>query len=145
MATLLDFPCDATRGLELRIAHRTKTAGCEAVRFPNQSFLQVFVEPHAYIRGNEFLGARLVGPDKAGYFSVEVELRTSAARKIDRLAKRQEPVGLGVFRRSQAVELIQAVRGVSGRRLAWYGFENEVKARMVLALFGAVADVPAGK
>jgi hypothetical protein len=102
----------------------------------------VFVEPHAYIRGSEFVAARLAGPDEAGYLSVEVELRETAARKIDRLAKSSESIGLGVFKRGQPVQLIQAVRGVSGRNLAWYGFENEQKARAVLALFGAVAVVP---
>ena len=142
MSTLLEFPLDATSGLVLRIAHRKQTAGCAAVRFPNQALLPVFVEPRAYIRGNECVAARLVGPDKGGYFSVEVELRESAAKKIDRLAKSQEPTGLGVFRRGQAVQLIHAVRGISGRNLAWYGFENEQEARAVLAMFGAVADVP---
>jgi hypothetical protein len=138
MPTLLEFPLDATSGLELRIAHRRQTAGCDTVRFPNQALLPALVELHAYIRGNEFVAARLAGPDKDGYFSVEVELRETAARKIDRLAKRQEPIGLGVFRRGQAIQLIQAVRGISGRNLAWYGFEDEQKARAVLAMFGAV-------
>jgi hypothetical protein len=144
MATLLEFPLDETSGLELRIAHRGQAAGCDTVRFPNQALLPVFVEPHAYIRGNEFVAARLTGPDEAGYFSVEVELRETAARKIDKLAKSPQSVGLGVFRRGQAVQLIQAVRGVSGRNLAWYGFENEEKARAILALFGSVAVVPRG-
>ena len=144
MATLLEFPLDETSGLELRIAHRAHTAGCEAVRSPNQALLPVFVEPHAYIRGNEFVAARLVGPDEAGYFSVEVELRETGAKKIDRLANSPEPVGLGVYRRGQAVKLIQAVRGISGRNLAWYGFENKPEATAVLALFGAVATAPGG-
>jgi hypothetical protein len=141
-ATLVEFPLDATSGLELRIAHRKETAGCDAVRFPNQTMLPVFVEPYALIRGNEFVAARLAGPDKYGRHSVDLVLRETAANKIDRLAKSPEPVGLGVFRHGQAVQLIQTVHGISGRNLAWYGFEDEHKARAILALFGAVADVP---
>src|SRR5581483_3339527 len=100
---LLEFPFDATSGLELRVAHRNETPGCTAVAFPNQRLLPVFVEPHAYIRGNEFVSARLAGPDEAGYFSVEVEVRETAARKINKLAKKSERVGMGVFRHGRPV------------------------------------------
>jgi hypothetical protein len=125
MTTLLEFPLDATSGLEMRIAHGNQTTGCDAMHFPNQGLLPVFVEPHAYIRGNEFVAARLAGPDKYGSYSVELEVREAAAEKIDRLAKSREPKGLGVFRRGQAVQLIQRVRGISGRKLEWHGFDSE--------------------
>ena len=144
MATLLEFPLDETSSWN----YASRTAGIPLVArpcdFPIRRYLPVFVEPHAYIRGNEFVAARLVGPDEAGYFSVEVELRETAAKKIDRLAKSPESVGLGVYRRGQAVKLIQAVRGISGRNLAWYGFENKPEAMAVLALFGGVATAPGG-
>jgi hypothetical protein len=142
VATVVEFPLDATSGLELRIAHSKETAACDAVRFPNQQLLPAFVEPHAYIRGNEFVAARLIGPDQHGYFSVQIQLREAAARRIDKLAKRSERCELGVFRRGQPVQLIQAVHGISGRHLAWYGFETEQKARAILDMFGSVADRP---
>ena len=141
MPALAEFPLDATSGLELRIAHLNKTLGCDAVRFPNQSALPAYVERNAYIRGNEFVAARLVGPDIDGYYSVELEVRQSAAKKIDDLAKTNGAAGLGVFRRGEPVQLIQAVRGISGRTLSWHGFESQQAARMMLDMFGALANV----
>jgi hypothetical protein len=142
LATLLEFPLDATSGLELRIAHHKPTVGCDPVRFPNQSLVPVFIEPHAYIRGSEFVSARLAGPDELKRYYLELELRETAARKIEKLAKRTETTGLGVFRRGQPVQLIQAVRGISGRTLAWYGLETEDEAKALLARFGALAETP---
>jgi hypothetical protein len=124
----------------MRVAHHEKTAGCDVVDFPNQGLLPAFVEQRALIRGNEFVAARLTGPDVDGVFSVEVELRETAARKIDELSRRPKVTGLGVFKRGQPIQLIQAVNGISGRILAWYGFRTEEEARVMLDLFGAVAD-----
>jgi hypothetical protein len=137
---LIEFPIDATGGLELRIAHLERTDGCDAICFPNQSKLPAYIERHAYIRGNEFVAARLVGPDSDGYYSVQLEVRESAAKKIDDLAKRKPNMGLGVFRRGEPVQLIHAVRGISGRTLSWHGFEAEQEARAMLEVLGGIAN-----
>ena len=139
---VLQFPIDETSGLEMRVAYYEPTPYCETVRFRNDSMRPVYVESHALIRGSEFVAARLIGPDEDDVYSVEVELRETAARKIGDLAKRRRTVGLAVFKWGEAMQLIQAVRGISGRTLAWHGFLTEGEAREMLNLFGPVADAP---
>jgi hypothetical protein len=128
----------------MRIAYHEPTPDCETVRFRNHGLLPVFVEPYALIRGTEFVAARLIGPDEDDVYSVEVELRETASRKISDLAKRSRTIGLAVFRWGEPIQLIQAVRGISGRTLAWHGFLSEDEAREMLDLFGPVASVPPG-
>lgn len=139
MKAILEFPVDATSGLEFRVAHHSPVSGCEAIHFPNQGLLPAYIEQYSYIRGNEFIAARLVGPDDDGYYSVEVELRETAAKKINQLAMMPRVTGLGVFKRGEPVQLIQVVHGISGRVLVWHGFENEQEAKVILDIFGSVA------
>jgi hypothetical protein len=137
--TLLEYPLDKTNGLELRIAHTKQVVGCDAVRFPNQRLLPVFVEPHAFVRGNAFLAARLIGPDTDGRFAIELQLRQSAVLKINRFAKNSHGAGLGVFKNGEPMQLIQAVRQIDGQSLIWYDFDTENSAREILDLFDPVA------
>jgi hypothetical protein len=99
--------------------------------FPNQR-LAVYVEPCGYIRGNEFISARLVGPHPIWNFSVEVKMRQSAIDKINALAGRADFPKLGVFKRGVPVLLIQGIHSVPGDIISWKGFESEKSAHSML-------------
>lgn len=99
--------------------------------FPNQR-LPVYVESQGYIRGNEFIAAKLVGPQHALDFCVEVKMRKSAVTKINALAGRADLPNLGVFKRGVPVLLIQGIHRIPGNVIAWSGFESEKSARSML-------------
>lgn len=101
------------------------------MNFPNQR-LRVYVESQGYIRGNEFLAAKLVGPDPIWNFSVEVKIRESAVKKINALAGRADLPKLGVFKRGIPVLLIQGIHRIPGDVISWTGFDSEKSARSML-------------
>ena len=92
MPTVVEFPIDATSGLELCITHQKDTAGCEAVRFPNQQFLPVYVEQYAYVGWGPHpaLGASVLGGwerrlQKRRSHALMPEIPDEARRILDRV------------------------------------------------------------
>ena len=138
MAVIIQFPVDVNSGLEFKIAHHNSDSDAIETYFPNSQIIPAFIEPHAYIRGNELGNASLIEtPDDYAPYAVKVELRVSASSKINGLAKRQELTGLGVFKNGEPVILIQAVHGADMKKLVWTGFDTIEEAEDILNLFSS--------
>ena len=76
--------------------------------FPNQRLVPVYVEKYGYIAGHELKSAKLI-QTKEMYFpyAIAVELKISASEKLNRLAAKDETIGVGVFKHGQPVQLVQ--------------------------------------
>ena len=139
MAVIIKFLIGLNAGIELRIAHHKQVSDSLEMTFPNQSLLPVYVEKNAYINDNEFKSVKLVkiddGEETYWPYVVEVEIRTSASKKLNHLAAQEERLGVGVFKYGKPVQLIQLVQEVEDNKMWWTGFETEAEAQEILDLF----------